>query len=56
VLTVGESDQFTDQGGVINFVEKQGKIRLEINLAAARLANLQISSKLLSVADSVKGK
>lgn len=56
VLTVGESDQYIDQGGVINFVQKQGKIRLEINLAAARLANLQISSKLLSVADSVKGK
>jgi hypothetical protein len=56
VLTVGESDQFLEQGGVINFVKKEGKIRLEINLDAARLARLEISSKLLGVADVVKGK
>jgi hypothetical protein len=56
VLTVGETGQFIEQGGIINFAMKDGKIRLEINLEAARLANLQISSKLLSVADVVKGK
>lgn len=56
VLTVGETEQFTEQGGIINFVIKDGKVRLEINLQAAQQANLQISSKLLSVADVVKGK
>ena len=56
VLTVGESDQFMEQGGVIHFVKKKGKIRLEINLDAARQAKLEISSKLLSVADVVKSK
>ncbi len=56
VLTVGETDQFLEQGGVINFVKKEGKIRLEINLDAARRAKLVISSKLLNVADVVKGK
>ena len=56
VLTVGETEQFTDQGGIINFVKKDGKIRLEINLVVANEAKLQISSKLLSVADVVKGK
>jgi len=56
VLTVGEADQFMEQGGMINFVKKEGKVRLEINLEAARQANLQISSKLLNVADVVKGK
>ena len=56
VLTVSETDQFLEEGGVINFVKKEGKIRLEINLDAARQANLQISSKLLNVADVVKGK
>jgi hypothetical protein len=55
VLTVGESDNFADQGGAINFIKKDGKIRLEINVGAARQANLQISSKLLRVADVVKG-
>jgi len=56
VLTVSEIDEFLEQGGAINFVKKEGKIRLEINLDAARQANLQISSKLLKVADVVKGK
>jgi YfiR/HmsC-like len=56
VLTVGETELFTDQGGIINLSKKEGKVRLEINLQAAQLANLQISSKLLTVADVVKGK
>ncbi len=56
VLTVGETDQFLEQGGVIKFVKKEGKIRLEVNLDAARQAKLQINSRLLSVADVVKGK
>jgi hypothetical protein len=56
VLTVGETEQFLAEGGVINFVKKEGKVRLEINLAAARSGKLEISSKLLSVADAVVGK
>jgi hypothetical protein len=56
VLTVGETEQFLTEGGVINFVKKEGKVRLEINLAAARNGKLDISSKLLSVADAVVGK
>jgi hypothetical protein len=56
VLTVGESEAFTAQGGAINFVMKDGKVRLEINLPAAQQANLQLSSKLLNVADRVNGK
>jgi hypothetical protein len=56
VLTVGESDQFVQQGGIINFLKKDGKVRLEIGLDAARQAKLQISSKLLGVADLVHGK
>ena len=56
VLTVGETDQFARQGGIIGFVKKEGKVRLEIDLASARQARLEISSKLLSVADTVFGK
>lgn len=56
VLTVGESDDFLDKGGTINLARRGHKIRLEVNLAAARQAGLKISSKLLSVADVVKGK
>jgi hypothetical protein len=50
-LTVGESDDFIDLGGVINLTRHERKIRLQVNLTAARNANLTISSKLMSVAD-----
>jgi hypothetical protein len=54
VLTVGQSDEFLEKGGIINFSRRDRKIRLEINLHGAGQANLKVSSKLLSVADSVK--
>ncbi len=56
VLIVGESDQFLQQGGAVNFLRKDGKIRFEINVDAAKAAHLQVSSKLLSLADNVQGK
>lgn len=56
VLTVGETEQFTDQGGIIRFLMKEKKVRLEIDLKTAREVRLQISSQLLGVADVVKGK
>jgi hypothetical protein len=55
VLTVGETDGFLSQG-MINFTKKASKIRLEINLKAAQDARLQLSSRLLSVADVVLGR
>ena len=56
VLTVGEDKLFSKDGGIINFVLKDGNVRLEINLDSANKAGLKISSKLLAVADTVKGK
>lgn len=50
VLTVSETDHFTANGGMINFVLQENKIRFQINDAAAKKAGLQISSKLLSLA------
>jgi len=50
VLTVGESENFVDNGGMINLVLHDQKISLEVNLSAAREADLRISSKLLSLA------
>lgn len=54
VLTVGESDDFLERGGIINLVRRGQKIAMEVNLAAADKAQLKISSKLLSVATVVK--
>jgi len=50
VLTVGESEGFLQSGGIIEFFTDHNHVRLRINLAAARGASLQISSKLLRVA------
>jgi hypothetical protein len=53
VLTVGEADAFARSGGMIRFVTDNNRIRLSINVAAARTAELTISSKLLRPAEIV---
>ncbi len=55
VLTVSDLDRFAASGGMIGFVEVEGKIRLEVNLDATQNANLKISSQLLTLARIVKG-
>jgi hypothetical protein len=54
VLTVGETDTFASEGGVINFQIDSGKVRLQVNVDAAEHSKLRISSKLLSLAQIVK--
>lgn len=56
VLTVGESDDFLDEGGIVNFVLKEKSIRFEINVRAAKAAGLKMEANLLKVAASVRGK
>jgi hypothetical protein len=55
ILTVGESDGFALNGGVINFKLEDGRVRFQINVGAAEHARLHISSKLLGLAQIVKG-
>ena len=50
ILTVSDIDGFARHGGIIGFVVKEDKVRLEINLCAARQAGLTISAKLLEIA------
>jgi hypothetical protein len=47
---------FAAQGGTINLIKKQNKIRFEINLDAARSARLMINSKLLGLARILKAR
>ena len=54
VLTVGETQGFISDGGVINLKVEDGKVRFEINMEAAGAERLHISSKLLSLAQIVK--
>ena len=55
VLTVGESDSFLEQGGIIRMFVEDRKIRFDINQRAAETANLKISSRLLLLAKAVVG-
>jgi hypothetical protein len=52
VLTVSETENFTETGGMINFILDGTKIRFQINNAAAKAAGLKLSSKLLTLATS----
>jgi hypothetical protein len=55
VLTVGDTEHFAQDGGMIGFCLEQKRVRFEINLQAAEQANLTISSKLLALAKTVVG-
>jgi len=55
VLTVGENADFLGQGGVIRLFLLDSRIRFEISLEAAERAGLRVSSKLLALAQSVRG-
>jgi hypothetical protein len=49
---VSDAEEFARLGGMIRFVNENKKVRLQINLEAARAAELTISSKLLRPADT----
>jgi hypothetical protein len=58
VLTVTDGDGVVSNDGIIRFSTASGKIRLVVDLDAARQSDLRISSKLLrtaEVVDSSKG-
>jgi hypothetical protein len=50
VLTVGETSDFTEGGGIVTFVIYEDRLRFEINSFAAERAHLKLSSKLLQLA------
>jgi hypothetical protein len=53
-LTVSDAEGFARRGGMIRFMTDRNRIRLRINLEAARSANLTLSSKLLRPAQIVR--
>ena len=54
ILFISDSRNFCAKGGMIGMVKRKGKIRLEINLKATKLAGFNISSNLLEVATIVE--
>lgn len=53
VLTIGDTEGFAEAGSIVNFINKNNKIRFEINLDASRKAGLKMSSQLLELATIV---
>lgn len=54
VLSVGDSPDFLDQGGTIQFLLVENRVRFDVSLPSAQRANLKFSSNLLRVARTVK--
>jgi hypothetical protein len=53
ILTVGETEDFISDGGIVNFKVEGDKVRIEINVDHAERDKIQISSKLLSLSQIV---
>jgi len=53
VLTVGETDQFSQAGGVITLIMEEGRVTFKINVGVSRRTGLEISSKLLRLGKTV---
>ena len=51
ILTVSDASDFLEQGGMVRFFTRQGKIKLQVNLEETKAANLVISSKLLRLVE-----
>jgi hypothetical protein len=54
ILTIGEIPGFAKRGGIINLVLEESKVHFEVNVEAAKEADLNISSRLLALARIVQ--
>jgi hypothetical protein len=54
VLTIGDVPGFAKRGGIMNFILEDNKVRFEVNVEAAKRADLNISSRLLTLARIVQ--
>lgn len=55
-LTTGETKKFTQAGGMFAFFLKEGKIKLHINLQAVKKSHLEVSAKLMEIAEIYEGE
>lgn len=53
ILTLGDTEEFVHRGGMVGFVTRDNRVRLQINLEAARAAGFSINSNLLRAATIV---
>lgn len=55
-LTVGDSPEFAERGGMIGLVADGDRIRFDVNAAAIAAAHLQVSSRLMALGHLVGEK
>src|ERR1017187_5628133 len=55
VLTVGDTEAFPKEGGMVGLVRAGPQVRIEVNLDAVQRARLTISSQVLRLATIVRG-
>jgi hypothetical protein len=55
-LTVSDTPEFLDDGGIVELRMSEGRVRFAINAAAADRAGLRLSSQLLRLAVDVRGR
>jgi hypothetical protein len=53
VLTIGESEDFLEAGGMVELSFENDRLKMEVNLVAARNANLKVDARLLAMAKRV---
>lgn len=56
VLTVGESEDFFDLGGMLRMLVREQRVRFDVNLGVMDESGFQVSSNMLKVADQVHGR
>jgi hypothetical protein len=56
VLTVGETAEFLDAGGIVTFTMQQETLQFDVNLDGASRVHLKISSHMLALARRVVHK
>jgi hypothetical protein len=54
IFSIGDTNDFVSEGGVANLRIENGRVRIEINVVAAKEKNLRISSRLMGLARIVK--
>lgn len=55
VLVVTDVPGGLERGAIVNFIVVDGKVRFELSLPAAAFADLKLDSRLVTVAERVKG-
>ena len=54
IVTVGDAEDFTENGGVIKFVTKRDRLRFVINLGVAQATDIKLAAQLLALAAEVQ--